>query len=401
MLTRTQRRAWLLVTIAVNALLIVLVLLNRHLLLDPKPPEDVRALAQWFARHPADWKAAAALADRSLDSELPRRTEIWRASYEAGRALAPQRPNPRAGFVRAGLFHWVELGDADRKRVLEAARPLMRDDLHLFLQLHQPLYRLTRDFDYLRSVAPERIESYTALRELAASYGKFDDYRAFRERERRLRFALFEQRRTRGEVSELLALLPTPIRAADTPLVRGILAELDRRAYDPAQLHYAVQSFTTFALDHNLTPLGGLTPLIHAQGKLPDETRVRLARASGDHESAARLELSTNARLAPKPRVGVWTGPCRDTNEVCDLAEGVHRGPLTLTLDVTQSDEIAPYVEVYVDDALVDEGAITGPRTFTIDAAGEHRIEVRVANPRTRNGIKRRLSLRSAAVPAG
>jgi hypothetical protein len=401
MLTRTQRRMWLSATIALNALVLLLFFTNREVMRDPNPPTEVRALAAWFAEHPADWKSAAALADRSLDSELPRRAELWRASYDAGHALAPHRPNPRAGFVRGGLFHWYELSEADRKRVLEQARPLLRDDIGLFLQMHRPLYRLTRDFAFLRSAAPERIEAYVALRDLAAAYGKFDDYRQFRERERRLRFVLFQERRTTGEVSDLLALLPNPIRADDAPLVRGILAELDRRAYDPSQLHGSLQAFVTFALNHKLSPLGGLSPLIHTDGKLHDDTRVRLARASGDEGAATRLELSTNARLAPKPQVGVWIGPCSGTKELCENAYGVHKGPMTITLEVTQTDELAPYVELYVDDALVDEGAITGARTFTIAAAGERRVELRLANPRTRSGIRRQLSLRSAGVPAG
>jgi hypothetical protein len=400
MLTRTQRQVWLTATIVVTTSVLLLFLAHRDVMRDPEPPSDVRALAAWLAEHPADWKAAATLADRSLDSSWPHRVEIWRASHDAGLALAPHRPNPQAGFVRAGLFHWLELNDADHKRVLDAARPLLRNDIGLFLQLHRPLYRLTRDFGYLSGAAPARIEAYAALRDLAASYGKFDDYRTFRERERRLRFALFEQRRKTADIAELLALLPHPIRTDDEPLVRGILTELDRRAFDPAQLNGPIQAFTAFALDHNLTPLGGLTPLIQSDGKLQDDTRVRLAQASGDLESARRLEISTNAHLVQKPKVGAWVNLC-GTDEVCDFAHGVHEGPLTITLDVAQSDEVAPYVEVFVDDALVAESAITEPRTLTVAGPGQHRVELRVANPRTRTGIRRRVALRSAGVHAG
>ena len=400
-LTRTQRRALLTTTIVTMSLVLLLFLTNRDVARDPKPPQDAQALAAWLAAHPSDWKAAAALSDRALDSDLPRRHEVWRASYETGRALAPSRTNPPAGFVRAGLFHWYELSAAERTLVLDTAAPLMRGDAKLFEQLHRPLYRLTRDFGYLQRAAPKTVTAFSSLRDLAAAQGEFEQYRALRAEVRRVRREQFMERRSAAQIDELLSLLPHPIRAEDEELVRTLLAELDRRPFDPAQLHRGVEEVTVFALDHDLQPLGGLAPLLAARGFLRDETRVRLARESGNHEAAARLELSTNVQLTKPPQVGAWEGLC-GTDELCGGARGVHRGPLSLTLTVAQSDEIAPYVEIYVDDALVAEGEIRDTRTFdVIRDAGEHRVEVRMINSTTRSGIQRRVRLRNAGVPAG
>ncbi|HYH08069.1 MAG TPA: hypothetical protein VEK11_13515 [Thermoanaerobaculia bacterium] len=395
-LTRTQRRTLLTTTIVTMSLVLLLFLVNPGIARDPDPPEDAQALAAWFAEHPADWKSAAALSDRSLDSALPRRIELWRASFEAGRALAPWRTNPPAGFVRAGLFHWYELNEADRALVLQTATPLMRSDTTLFHQLHQPLYRLTRDLDYLQRSAPQTVDAFSSLRELAARHGRFNEYRGLRALVRRVRRDQFLQRRANGEIAELLAMLPHPLRKEDEPLVRAMLAELDRRVFDPAQLHGGVEELTVYALDHKLQPLGGLTPLIASETLLRETTRLRLARESGNAEAARRLELSTTAHLAPRPQVGVWEGLC-GVDELCAGARGVHRGPLTLTLDVAQSDEIPPYVEIYVDDALVAEGEIHEARTFAvIGDTDEHRVEMRMINPTTRSGIQRRVKFRSA-----
>jgi hypothetical protein len=68
---------------------------------------------------------------------------------------------------------------------------------------------------------------------------------------------------------------------------------------------------------------------------------------------------------------------------------------LRVTLTTEQSDETPPYVELYVDDALRAEGPVNDARAFTVPATrGLHRVELRVANPQTRNGVQRRLAIR-------
>jgi hypothetical protein len=70
-----------------------------------------------------------------------------------------------------------------------------------------------------------------------------------------------------------------------------------------------------------------------------------------------------------------------------------HDGPLHFKLSVAQSDEIAPYVELYVDDVLVNEGEVRDVKPLEVAAGGRHRIEVRLVNRFTRNGTQRRVRL--------
>lgn len=398
MLTRRTRQVLLTFTAILMASILALFVANPGLARDPKRPAGAQELAEWITRHPADWQAAAALADVALDSSLPNRVALWRAAYETSRRLAPRRPNGAAAFVRSGFFHWSELGGADRKAVLEAAEPLLQNDAALFQQLQRPLYQLTRDFDYLRRVAPRDPAAIAGLRNLAAMYGHFDEYRALRDEVRRLRVETFRKQRSTAPVAELLALVPSPITAADAPLVRELLEELDQRPFDAAQFHRGADELATFALDHDLGPLSALTPLIESGGPvLRPVTRARLARATGDRAAASRVELSAPAGPSAPPRPGAWSGLC-GSDEICNTAEGLHRLPLTLTLEVTQSDGTPPYVEIYVADTLVAEGEVRDQRSFTVGTGNaEDRVELRVVNPVTPGGIQRRLKLRSGA----
>ena len=90
-----------------------------------------------------------------------------------------------------------------------------------------------------------------------------------------------------------------------------------------------------------------------------------------------------------------WTGTCG--TELCTAAlatEYVLGSGTRLELATTQSDETSPYVEIFLDDALVAEGEVGEQRAFEIPASpGLHRLEVRLVNPRTRNGAQRRVRL--------
>jgi hypothetical protein len=96
--------------------------------------------------------------------------------------------------------------------------------------------------------------------------------------------------------------------------------------------------------------------------------------------------------VKPQQVADGWTGTCGN-NEICTSAWRRHQGPLQIALSVVQSDEVAPYVEIYVDGVLQAEGEVKEARTFTIGSAAGHSTEVRIVNPRTRNGIQRRLRL--------
>ena len=387
-MTRKTRQLLLGFTALLSALLLALVLTEDGIAREEQRPEDVEGLARWLARHPADWLAASALTDRSLDADVPRRVELWHKAHRLAQTLAPHRTQPAAGFVRAGLFHWYELGEADRKAVLAAAVPLLREE-RTFVLMHRNLWQLTRDLGYLRRVAPPTIAAQSLLRDLAATHGRFADYRELREAVRAVRLAEFQRRRADGPTGELLGLLPASFTMADMPLVRAVLEELDRRPYEPAQMHGPLEALTRFAVTHKVEPLKGLAPLVEHDALLRPETRILLARALGDEATALRVQAIAAVRAQP-PNDAAWTGLC-EGGDLCSAA--VTTRPLQqVRVSVAQSDEIPPYVEVYVNDALVAEGEVRGERTFALPS-GTSRTEVRLVNRHTKNGIQRRVRM--------
>ena len=426
-MTRTMRQTLLTSVAAASALLFLLFLANRDLALDAIRPDDLGELAGWLSHHPADWLAASAITDRSLDSALPlqRRVALWRSSHMLAAHLAPLRTNPTAGFVRAGLFHWYELGTAERRAVLAAAAPLLRDPA-IFAALHRPLWELTHDLGYLQRSAPPTINALTMLRELAVSGGNFGAYRNLRAALRDGRMNEFRAKRATATVAELIDILPQPITESDEPLVRAILEEIDRRPFDLQTMGGRVEELALYAIRHDVKPLTALAPLVEHDDTLTTHPRARLALALGDRNAAMRVELTTamvnaaewvpylleraafeerqgqpalaaryrlRATVAERPAVNVWTNVC-GVAELCTSVFRIHDGPLKFKVSVVQSDQTAPYVEVYLDDKLVMEGEVLDGKTFDIEAApGPHRTEVRLVNRTMRNGAQRRVRL--------
>ena len=460
-MTRRTRLALLAFTSVLSAALLAVVLANRELLRDPQPPDELPAMGQWLAEHPADWLTAGAISDAALDSEMPDRLELWRRAYGHAHMLAPLRPNSAAAFVRGGLFHWYELGEEDRARVLRAAGPLLRDDL-FFARMHQPLWQLTRNFPFLRANAPDTPRARAALQELALSRGLFAEYRALREEIRHARMQLFRARRQTAEPNAVLALLPERIDRHDEPLARGVLEELERKAFEPDEIHHHVEPLVDYAVRHDLKPLTGVVPLLDVPRKLRDVTRARAALDLDRPAVATRIEITSaiadaaewepyyldrarfearrsrdataadayltraarggmtlpvlaaardvatilgNARgvarfealLAQKAREPrAWSGTCAK-HELCTTARAYDYAPggtLRVAVAPVQSDETPPYVEIYVDDLRLAEGEVRDARTFSITTApGLHQLEVRLVNPRTRNGVQRRVRL--------
>ena len=295
-MTTARRQILLGTAIAFAAVALSVIASGGGLSHEAAAPSDARSLGAWMNRHPADWRAANALAAAALDTDLPQRFELWRAAFAHASRLAPGAPNVTTSFVRGGLLHWYELGAADRAQVLRQAAPLLRRH---FSQMYRPLWNLTRDFEYLRRNAPATDRALVALRDLAVTHGLFSEYRTLRD---------------------------------------------DVEAKHP--------------------------------------------------EAASRRE---NADL----RYGLleWVGTCGN-HQVCGTAwrafPAARAGEeITLTLENVQSDEVPPYVEIYLDGSRVAEGVVAGRRDFTIrvPAPGLKRVEVRLANPRTRNGIQRRVRL--------
>jgi hypothetical protein len=407
---------------------------------------------------PADWLLASEIADGALDSDSPRRIELWKAAHAHAKLLAPHRQNTDAAFVRAGLFHWFELGAGDRALVLQAAEPLMRDPT-FFYRMHMPLLQLTGDFAWIHAHAPATPGARESLRELAVSRGLFGEYRLLREEIRAGRLQTFAARRRLDEPNTLMDLLPAHPDVTYEPLVRGILEELDRQAFDPAQISGRVEDVIDYAVRHDVRPLTGVVTLLEPPSHLREVTRARAALELNQPQLASRLELTAaaghdpewqpyylerarfeathsdaaaantylvraaangltvpvlaaavdvsralgkladeqrySAQLASTPRT--WEGLC-GSNEVCTTAStyewASERRMQRITLSNTQSDEIPPYVEIYVDDARVAEGEVRDTRTFEVPLAqGVHAIEVRLVNQRTRNGAQRRVRL--------
>jgi hypothetical protein len=414
---------------ALSALLLVLFLFHLDLIEERRRPQELDPLVRWLAQRPADWLAASAISDRSLDSALPlpRRVALWRSSHALAQYLAPRRPNPTAGFVRAGLFHWYELPAIDRQAVLKAAAPMLRDPA-VFASLHRPLWELTRDLGYLRRNAPPHsIDALWMLRDLSLASGDFAEYRELRRALDTVRMESFQTRRKTATVAELAEVLPQTLVESDTPLVRALLEEIDHRPFDVQHMGNRMEDVAKFAISHHIEPLSALAPYLDLHGNLSNPTRARLAVAFGNRSAATRMELLSGLTTTPdwipyhleraafeeqqgetavaamyRTRATVpdaqrdlWTNLC-GRDELCTSVFREHTTPLHFTLSIAQSDEIAPYVEIYRDDALIAEGELRDAKTFTVpvvDATRPHRTEVRLVNRFTRTGIQRRVRL--------
>jgi hypothetical protein len=257
--------------------------------------------------------------------------------------------------------------------------------------MYRNLWQLTRDLGYLRRVVPPTVAAHSLLRDLAATHGRFADYRELRESVRAVRLAAFQRQRAKASTGDLLGLLPESFTLADLPLVRAVLEELDRRPFEAAQMRGPLDALTRFAVAHKVEPLTALAPLVQLDDKLTPGTRALLARALGDNAAALRVEAIAGVRAQPQPAPS-WTGLC-EGGDLC--AAAVTTRPLQqVHVAVTQTDEIPPYMEIYVNDALVAEGEVRGERTFALDVPpGAQRTEVRLVNRYTRNGIQRRTRL--------
>jgi hypothetical protein len=227
--------------------------------------------------------------------------------------------------------------------------------------------------------------------------------------------------------------------------MHAILADLESH---PIDFDSSAAPFIDYVLRHDLRPLGGLATAVHAKD-LPPALRARLALRLGMRDIARELEMAnavnssnewrdyfldaardavkhgdrgaaesylaramaggTDVRvlagagtrfeteLAKYRTPREWSGLCG--SDVCSSASTwvLSGGSMPIHVRAVQSDEVAPYVEVYVDDALAAEAEV--PDDVRLDVAlgmtGLHRVEVRLANPMTRNRVQRRIALSS------
>jgi len=358
---------------------------------EPAPlPADPFALARRLRVHPADWRAAAALSEHALDAPVPNRFALWRASHDAAMRLAPTRQAPRMELARAALFHWTELSPADRRAAIDLIAPLLRDS-PTFFRMAKPLFDLTGDLQMLRRFNPGTEQTLEFVRNTAATYGFFQDYRELRAEVARKRIADFRARLPQLSPAEIINELPQPPYSTDDePLLREALAELHRRPLieDPHR-GFVVDALVDYALRHHLEPLDGIDSIVRIRGSAGDRTRYRLAEALRMEAAAYDIRISAKEPLT-EPR-GKWQGT--GDGDTLSLRAWIDRelsGPASIVIEKVASDEVPPYVEIYLDDARVGEGEVDVRRTFAIPpATGLHRVEVRVANGATRNAARR------------
>jgi hypothetical protein len=427
MIERPSRVYFLTVAAAASALLLVFLIVRPR---EEVRPREAEGLAQWLRRHPSDFAAATALLEVALDSRIPSRFELWRDTYRLATRLAPYRPHPRQAFVRSGLFHWYELTDGDRRAVLAAAAPLLRDP-EVFAAMRVPLWELTENFDYLLRNHPPDVESLVVLRDLAAENGLFDRYRTLRGEVVRQRLADFETRKAAMSPAAMLALVPLPVTRDDERFVHALLQELHNRPLDaePVQRE-RLNALLEYALDHDLGPLDGLESILLAPETADDPLRARLAVRLGALDRASAIEVGSSAReplaweayfaeraeaerasgelptaklygarmLSLRRLPHPWRGLCG--TEICATAAKTvlaeRGGPQKLTLAPVAGDSsVPPYVEIFVDGSRVAEAPL--PHETMLDAGtlseGVHRLEIALVNPLTRERRTRRVRL--------
>ena len=388
-----------LIALGVAMLAILAVYLALRPTSEPPPlPDDPLALARRLRAHPADWRAAAALNERALDSRLPNRVALWRAAHAAAIHLAPTRQATSMELVRSSLFHWQELSPADRRAAIDTVAPLLRDS-PTFLRMARPLFELTGDFGLLRRWNPGTEQALVIVRDTAATFGHFQDYRELRREVTRKRFADFHARLHQLSPAEIINEIPQPpYTTDDEPLLREALAELHRRPLteDPRR-GFVVDALVDYALRHRLEPLDGIDSVVRIPGSASDTTRYRLAEALHMEAAAYDIRISAKEPLTETP--GKWHGV--DTGDTLSERAWVDRemsGPASITIERVKSDEVPPYVEIYLDDARIGEGEVTAQRTFAIPSTkGLHRVVVRLADGRTRNNERRVVRIVSLA----
>jgi hypothetical protein len=391
-----------------------------------RPPRDRAGLASWIASHPADWLTATAISDAALDMPLHSRQALWQAAYDQAHYLAPNRVHPRIGFVRAALFHWYELDPRQRHLVLQNVAPMLRDP-QTFRELAVPLLKLTSDFPFLRRNAPATEEATNGLRELAATYGLFGDYRTLRTEVHARRLTELQARRATAPPPDLVRLIPVPLDDDDRPLVQEILDELHRRPLDEDPLNpHVVDGLIDFVIRHNLQPLDGIDIFVREEHAASPANRARLALRLGNPDKAREIEhlampassdewtqyfweraayerahgdaaAAIDAAKVAAAGPPAWRDLCGP--EICTHARRVVEtsGPAqgSLTLGLVAADDVLPYVEIYLDSVRVAEGTVMGEETFAvpIPAAGLHLLHIELVNPFTRNRERRRVRI--------
>ncbi|MEA2163929.1 MAG: hypothetical protein QOK37_2056 [Thermoanaerobaculia bacterium] len=393
-MTSPGARFFLIITALILAVAAGVFLTNPPEMGDVRTPPDVHLLGARIARHPADWPAASALTEVSLDARTTNRTLLWHAAYEHAAILAPERMDPPNAYARAAFFHWSELSEEDRQDALRVFSKLLRDP-GFFHQMARPMFELTGDLSYLQRSGPPTENTIQWLIGFALPNGRFSDYRVLRGQLQKKRFDEMNARIHTDTPEELVARFPSPPYHDDTePLIQALLNELHQRplSENPGRKE-VTDAIADYAIRHDLRPLDGLEVITRIAGAASVQTQIDLSKVLGLQERAARIELASHDPRTSAPRSSDWQGLC--DYDICGRAWrtiAAQHG-IAMTLGTMRTDEIPAYAEIYVDDTLRNEGEVGAKRDFVIPvgSSGSHRIEVLLANPTTRNGTSRRI----------
>jgi hypothetical protein len=142
-----------------------------------------------------------------------------------------------------------------------------------------------------------------------------------------------------------------------------------------------------------------LAALAHLQKAEPSAPRVQYLAAAAEvarlMRDAATAQRAASELQAKANRIERWNDLCG--SDVCkDASAALWSGgaPFALRVATVQSDNVPPFVEIYADDALVADGEASP--ALSAGAAlsrGLHRVDVRLANPLTRNLFQRRVHI--------
>ncbi len=304
-----RRQRALLYTIAIVMLTAGVLFVDDQPREEPPPlSRELVKVAERLALHPTDWQAATALSERALDADGRQRLQEWRAASDLAIHLA-------------GLFHWYELGDSDRRAVFDEMAPLLRDPV-IFFRMAQPLFELSGDLGYLRRHGPHTIDAIDTLRVMAVTNGRFEDYRELRKQLVAMRTAESLGRLPSLEPSQIVSSLPSHPTTDDEPLLRNVLRTLHERPLEvDSGRPDLLETLIDFAVRHGLTPLDGLRPVTREAAWTSAFARAELAHALGD--DALAREIYPGRDRPPHGEVIVingvrWDGACGPN--ICRIA---------------------------------------------------------------------------------
>ena len=360
--TVLQRRSLLMIAMVSLGIAVVAIAMKPSSQTSPDAlsfSERTELAAKSIVSSPADPAGYLTMAELALDrGGDSRQLELWRKSAATARSLAPGTDLPDRAIVRGGFLHWYALDDEDRKMVLVAAGRLL-DDPQQYASLWQPVLQTTRDPAFLAEHAPEDLVIRRQIRDLAATWGAGGTYRRL---QRELAGSLEESLGSMDDRQVIDLLGRIEVTTAYQNEAATLLREIERRSDElPSDLE-------TRSVD-----------LAKRWRLLLPELAGRVAPA-GEDEALGEMRALESPANVQIPGSALWR-----------LGEAV---PETIAIEAEPVEGTASgaLLEVWIDGELRQARVVDEAMVLHVTVG--HRAEVlelRVANPRTRNGEWRRL----------